>query len=115
MLLGSKITYSTQYSVDRLASELGQKPSNLLLSVLRNRAGGGRMEGVAPGSPFVPVLQEYALLAEYKLAQKHAPRGVYVAVHPSGLCCVQIAHRPKINRVTNHFRTVARRFASVSA
>jgi len=35
-------------------------------------------------SPFVPVLQEYSLLAEFKLAQKHAIKGVYLQAHPSG-------------------------------
>eukprot|EP00037_Helgoeca_nana_P034349 m.421388 g.421388 ORF g.421388 m.421388 type:complete len:387 (-) comp33921_c0_seq1:102-1262(-) len=42
------------------------------------------MEGMVPGSPFLPVLHEYALLREFKDAQLHAPRGVYITVHPSG-------------------------------
>lgn len=36
-------------------------------------------------SPFGGVLHEYTLLAEFKLAQKHAAKGLYLAVNPSGM------------------------------
>jgi len=42
------------------------------------------MAGAAVASPFGGVLQEYTLLAEFKLAQKHAAKGLYLAVNPSG-------------------------------
>ena len=39
----------------------------------------------AVASPFGGVLHEYTLLAEFKLAQKHAAKGLYLAVNPSGM------------------------------
>ena len=76
---------------DRRKKKVPQVNDFLFCSVLlchRNPFGAKsellRMAGAAVASPFGGVLQEYTLLAEFKLAQKHAAKGLYLAVNPSG-------------------------------